>query len=402
MPVGSPFHERTRALCGSLSYREWSGYYAVSAFEATHDHEYNAIRQGAALIDISPLFKYLIAGPDATVALNRVVTRDVSRLDVGQVAYTTWCDERGKVVDDGTIARLGRERYRWTAADPSARWFRQCTHGLRVSIEDVSAATAALAVQGPRSAALLHAVSDLDLRALGYFRLASGHIAGVSVDVSRTGYTGDLGYEIWMPSDRALAVWDALIAEGAAHGARAVGMLALDIARIEAGLLLTDVDFLSVRKAVTASQTYTPFEMGLGRLVELEGPPFVGQVALQVASRRPPAKCIVGLELEWTDVEARHAAHGLPPQVPAQASRTAVPVYAGGRQVGKATSTTWSPTLKRLVALATVEGAAARAGTRLEVEWTVEAVRHRVGANVVSTPFLTLPRKTARLAPSLP
>lgn len=394
MPIGSPFHARTSVLCESLNYREWSGYYAVSAFEATTDHEYNAIRQGAALIDISPLFKYVVSGPDAAAAINRVVTRDILRLDVGQVCYTTWCDERGKVIDDGTVTRLGGDRFRWTAADPSARWFRQCVHGLAVTIEDVSQSTAALAVQGPRSAALIAAVTGLDLRTTGYFRMTSGRLAGVAVDISRTGYTGDLGYEIWMPSDRALAVWDALMEAGPAYGARPVGMLALDIARIEAGLLLIDVDFSSVRKTVTAAQTYSPFEMGLGRLVDLDAEPFVGQTALRREARRPAAKRIVGLELAWPDVEAAHAAHGLPPHLPAHASRTAVPVYSGRRQVGKATSTTWSPTLKRLVALATVDGPSAEPGTRLVMEWTVEARRHRVGATVVTTPFLKLPRKT--------
>lgn len=395
MPVGSPFHPRTHALCESLNYREWSGYFAVSAFEATHEHEYNAIRQGAALIDISPLFKYVISGPDATAAIDRVVTRDVTRLEVGQVVYTTWCDERGKIVDDGTLARLDADRYRWTAADPSARWFRQCTHGLRVSIEDVSQTVAALAVQGPRSAALLQTLCDIDVGALRYFRLAAGTLAGVPVEVSRTGYTGDLGYEIWMPAARALEVWDALTRTGAAYGARPVGMLALDIARIEAGLLLTDVDFLSVRKAVTPPQTYSPFEMGLGRLVDLEAGPFVGRSALRAEAARQPVKRIVGLEVSWPEVEAVSARHGLSPQVPAVASRTPVPVYSNGRQVGKATSTTWSPTLKRLIAIATVDGACARPGTALDMEWTVEAVRHRVAAAVAETPFLKLPRKLA-------
>lgn len=399
MPIGSPFHPRTHALCDSLNYREWSGVYAVSAFESTHEHEYNAIRQGAALIDVSPLFKYVVSGRDATTAMDRLVTRDVARLDVGQVIYTTWCDERGKVVDDGTVTRLGRDEYRWTAADPSARWFRHCTSGLHVDIEDVSAALAALAVQGPQSAALIAAVSDIDMRALRYFRMTSGRIAGVPVDVSRTGYTGDLGYEIWIPRAGALAVWDAVIEAGTAFGARPAGMLALDVARIEAGLLLTDVDFLSVRKAVTASQTYSPFEMGLGRLVHLDQGPFVGRAALLEEVRRPPVKQIVGLDLSWVDVEAAHAAHGLSPQVPLQASRLAVPVYSDGHQVGKATSTTWSPTLKRLVALATIEGEVARIGTRVEVEWTVEAVRRRVAATVVETPFLKLPRKTATPRP---
>ena len=270
MPIGSAFHERTLPLCESLNYREWAGYYAVSAYETHHEHEYNAIRNAAALIDVSPLYKYIITGRDATRLVDRLITRDATKLAVGQVIYTPWCDEQGKVIDDGTVSRLGEQRYRWTAADPSLRWFVQNAVGLDVSIEDVSETVAALAVQGPTSGALLRQVAEADVKALKYFRVTSGSIAGVPVDISRTGYTGDLGYEIWMPWDQATRVWDALVAAGARFDLRPAGMLALDVARIEAGLLLIEVDFFSSRKALIPAQQYSPFEMGLGRLVQLD------------------------------------------------------------------------------------------------------------------------------------
>jgi aminomethyltransferase len=395
VPIGTPFHERTFALCESLNYREWSGYYTVSAYEAHHEHEYNAIRNAAALIDVSPLFKYRVTGPDATRLVNRVITRDADRMSVGQVYYTPWCDEQGKTIDDGTVARLEEQVYRWTAADPNLRWLRQNAAGLRVEIEDVSELVAALALQGPMSASVLRAVADADVDTLRYFRVTRGRIAGVPVDISRTGYTGDLGYEIWMPADRALTVWDALTHAGRAFDLRPAGMLALDVARVEAGLLLIDVDFNSSRKALVEAQKYSPYEMGLGRLVTIDKAPFVGRAALAEEHGRGPSRTIVGLEVDWSHVEALYEERGLAPVAPAVASRVHVPVRAGGRQVGRATTTAWSPTLKRLIALATIDMPHGAEGTRLEIEVTVEAVRHFVGATVVRTPFFNPARKTA-------
>ena len=394
MPVGTPLHERTLALCDSLNYREWSGFYTVSSYETTHEHEYNAIRNAAALIDVSPLFKYLVRGRDAARFVDRIITRDVSKLAVGQVYYTPWCDERGRVIDDGTVSRLDDDLFRWTAADPSLRWFTQNATGLDVTIEDVSEQVAAIALQGPTAAKLLRAVAHADIDGLKYFRVTSGTIAGVSVDISRTGYTGDLGSEIWMKAPEAVPVWDALMEGGRPFDVKPAGMLALDVARIEAGLLLIEVDFFSSKKALIAPQTYTPFEMGLGRLVALDKNRFIGQQALRDERRRGHARQVVGLEIDWTEVERLYEALALAPAVPATASRMAVPVYRSGRQVGKATSTTWSPVLKKMIALATLDRPEYSEGTSVEIEVTIEAVRHRVRATVVPTPFFTPARKT--------
>ena len=394
MPVGTPVHHRTFALCESLNYREWSGYYAVSSYESHHEHEYNAIRNASALIDVSPLFKYLISGRDAARFVDRLITRDVSKMTVGQVYYTPWCDEHGKVIDDGTVSRLDERTFRWTAADPSLRWFRQNAAGFDVTIDDISERVAALALQGPTSARVLRAVAKADIDDLKYFRVTSGTIDGVSVDISRTGYTGDLGYEIWVAADSAVRVWDALMDGGRPFDIKPAGMLALDVARVEAGLLLIDVDFFSSKKAMIASQKYTPFEMGLGRLVNLDGGRFIGQQALREEQRRGHARQVVGLEMDWTEVERIYDALGLAPAVPATTSRVAVPVYRGGRQVGKATSTTWSPVLKKMIALATIERPHFAEGTEVQMEVTVEAVRHRVKATVTKTPFFNPSRKT--------
>lgn len=395
MPIGTAFHERTFPLCESLNYREWSGYYAVSSYEPHHEHEYNAIRNAAALIDISPLFKYRLTGPDATRLVDRIITRDMRKVSVGQVVYTPWCDERGKVIDDGTVSRLEENTYRWTAADPSLRWFTQNASGMSVDIEDISESVAALALQGPTSARLLTTVVEgASIEGLKYFRVTRGKIAGVPVDISRTGYTGDLGYEIWVPSEQALKVWDALIKAGQAFDIHPAGMLALDVSRIEAGLLLIDVDFNSSKKALIDEQRYSPFEMGLGRLVSLDKNRFVGQAALIAEQKRGHAREIVGLEIDWPEVEALYEAVGLPPAVSPIASRVALPVFKDGTQVGKATSSTWSPTLKKMIALATIKRECSQPGTKVQFEITVEAVRHRVGARVVKTPFFNPKRKT--------
>ena len=395
MPIGTPVHERTLALCESLNYREWSGYYTVSAYESHHEHEYNAIRNAAALIDVSPLFKYMVTGPDASRLVDRIITRDVAKMAVGQVFYTPWCDEHGKVIDDGTVSRLDDQVFRWTAADPSLRWFRQNAAGMNVHIEDVSEAVAALALQGPTSGRLLRAVSTADIDRLKYFRVTSGTIGGVTVDISRTGYTGDLGYEIWMPADKAITVFDALMDGGRPFEIKPAGMLALDVARIEAGLLLIEVDFFGSRKAMIPAQTYSPYELGMSRLVNLDKGRFIGQRALRTEQQRGAARHIVGLEIDWNEVEKLYDAVGLAPAVAATASRVATPVYRNGRQVGKATSTTWSPVLKRMIALATIDRPHYAEGAVVQFEMTVEAVRHRVSAKVVKTPFFNPARKTA-------
>ena len=398
MPVGTAFHERTLALCQSLNFKEWSGYYTVSAYEMTHEHEYNAIRNSSALIDVTPLFKYQVIGRDATRLVNRVIARDITKVAVDQVIYCCWCDPVGKVIDDGTITRLGENEYRWTAADPSLRWFRQNALGLDVHIEDISETTVALALQGPTSGKLLHAVADANVAGLKYFRVTHGKIAGVPVDISRTGYTGDLGFEIWIPWKSAIKVFDELMNKGRAFDIQPAGMIALDIARIEAGLILIEVDYISSKRALIDQQKYTPGEIGLGKLVDLKKESFVGRDALaDEVKRGGPARLLVGLEINWGEVEALYEKIGMAPQVPATASRVAVPVYRAGRQVGKATSTTWSPTLKRMIALASVSRESAAVGNTLSMELTVEAVRKSVSAKIVPLPFFNPPRKTGPL-----
>jgi aminomethyltransferase len=395
VPVGTAFHARTFPLCQSLNYREWSGYYTVSVYEVHHEHEYNAIRNAAALIDISPLYKYLITGKDATKLVNRVITRDIRKVAAGQVIYCCWCDEQGKVIDDGTVTRLEENKYRWTAADPSLRWFRQNGTNMDVQVEDISEKVAALALQGPTSGKLLKSVAEADIANLKYFRVTHGKIAGIPVDISRTGYTGDLGYEIWVPWNDAVKVWDAVMETGKRFDIHAAGMLALDVARVEAGLLLIEVDYTSSKKALIASQKYSPYELGFAKMVHLNKENFIGKAALEQDQKQAVARQFVGLEIDWTEVEERYEKFGLTPAAPSQASRVAVPVYCGEKQVGKATSTTWSPVLKKMIALASVETSHCKLGTRLQIEITIEAIRQKVTAKIVKMPFFNPARKTA-------
>ena len=396
MSVGSPFHPRTAPLNRKMQWREWSGYFASSVYADFHDIEYNAIREAAALIDVSPLYKYLVSGRDATRLVDRVITRDATKLTVGGVYYTPWCDENGKVVDDGTIHRLDEQRYRWTAADPQLRWLRQNSAGLDVSIDDETESTAALALQGPLSRGVLEAATGESFADLRYFRRRASKVGRVAVDVSRTGYTGDLGYELWIPTGGAVKVWDALVKAGRDFGLRPAGMVALDVVRLEAGLILLEGDYTSVRHAINPEQHYSPFEIGLGRLVSFDKGAFVGRLALEREARAGgPARRLVGLRLDWDDIEGLYSARGLPPAISPTVDRSPVPVFAGSRQVGRATSLGWSPILKQAIALASVPPQYEAVDTRLAVEWTVEGRRGQVGARVVGLPFLDLPRRRA-------
>ena len=391
----TPFHPRIAPLCASHAWRRWAGHVVASSYELSHEREYHAIRVAAALLDISPLYKYLVRGRDSARLLDRVVTRDVQRASVGQVLYTPWCDSAGKVLDDGTVARLDETAFRMTSADPNLRWLEENARGLDVQIEDVSDATAALALQGPNARAILEQLLDVDLAGLKYFRLAAARLHGVPVTISRTGYTGDLGYEIWVDAAHALEVWDALVAAGSAYGITPAGMLALDLARLEAGLMLIDVDYVSARKALVDSQKSSPYELGLAWTVDLRKEYFVGRRALAEEAKRGAQWQFVGLEVDWNSLETLYADAGLAPQLPSAAWRASTPVYSGTEQVGYATSGGWSPLLKKYIALAHLHGASAAVGTELEMEVTVEHRRKRAAVRVVKRPFFDPERKRA-------
>ncbi len=394
MLLATPFHARTQPINEAQVWRRWSGYMTAGAYELSHEREYWAVRNSAALFDVSPLHKYHISGRDGARLLDRMVTRDVSKLAVGQVLYTPWCDAEGKVIDDGTIARLDVDRFRLTSAEPNYRWLTMNAVGLQVVIEDVSARIGALALQGPKSRLILNACAEHSLDGLKYFRLTTTRVGGVPVTITRTGYTGDLGYELWCDAADAVKVWDALIAAGTAYGITPAGILALDVARVEAGLILLDVDYTSAHVATIPEQKSSPYEINLGWAVDLnKSVPFVGRKALAAEKAAGSPWQMVGIEIEWPNLERLFLEEGLPPHVPATTLRASVPLSSLGRQVGYASSSCWSPLLKKFIALAHVEAAHAAPGSLLMCEIMVQHKHRYTPARVVSLPFFNPERK---------
>ena len=384
----TPFHERTSKLCLPQNWRRWAGYLVVGSYELTLDREYWAIRNSAALIDVTPLMKYIIKGKDASRLLNRVVTRDMDKLKVGQVYYTGWCDDEGKMIDDGTISRLDEATYRMTSADPSLRWLSMNSVGLDVDVTEVTDNVAALSFQGPNSRKILNKVADDPVDALKYFRLMQNQVDGIPVTISRTGYTGDLGFEIWMDAKDALTIWDALMDAGADYGITPVGILAMDMARVEAGLFMIEVDYTSTNHAWIEPQKSSPFELGLDWTVALDKQGyFVGRRALEREKREGSAWKLMGLEVEWDGMEKIFKDVGLPPQIPGMAVRGSLPIMVGNVQVGYASTSSWSPLLKKYIALAHLQKPYFEVGTDVRMEITVEHHRQHAPAKVIKLPF---------------
>ncbi len=398
MPIPTPFHERTQALCTSYRWKDWSGYCAVCSFDTSHEREYYAFRESAGLLDVTPLYKYEVYGPDAAALLGRMMVRDVTKLKPGRMAYTCWCDDDGKVIDDGTVARLEEHYFRVTAADPTLHWLQALARGLDVKLEDSSARLAALALQGPTSRAILRDAGVASIDALKFFGVTRTMIGGsgeIPVWISRTGYTGDLGYEIWAEREQALAIWDALMAAGKPHGIEPAALDALDVTRIEAGFVLLGVDYFSSQKVVLESRKSTPLELGFGWMVDLERGNFIGRDAIAAEKAGgTSAWHLVGLEVSWEELETLYASFNLPPSLPATARRDAIPIYdEDGRQVGQSTSYTWSPLLKKYLAIASVRPGFEAKGTKLQIEHTVEYERRKVTATVAQLPFFDPERK---------
>jgi len=396
MPIGTPFHPRTSALCTSLFYKDWAGYYTVSSYDTCHEREYYALRNAAGLIDLSPLFKYEVYGKDAVAFLSRVMAKDINKLEVGRCTYLCWCDDYGKVLDDGTVFRLDDTYFRISAAEPTLSWLMRQSRLFDVTIEDSSDRIGTLSLQGPTSRDILKNVSDADLDALRYFGLTNAKLDGVDVLISRTGYTGDLGYEVWVEREQALKVYDAIMAGGRDYRIQPVGLDAMDVTRIEAGYIMNGVDYFSANTCVIESRKSSPYEIGLGWTVDLDRDPFIGQDALKAEKANGSTWATVGLVYDWPAFERLFAEFGLPPELPGGAWRTPIPVYnQKGAQVGQGTSGAWSAILKDNLALATVKSAYAEPGTVLQIEVTVEYERRRVPAIVTKTPFFDPPRKKA-------
>ncbi|MCP5101502.1 MAG: aminomethyl transferase family protein [Chloroflexi bacterium] len=391
----TPFYPRTSQLCDSYSWTEWAGWLSANLYELDHTQEYIAIRTSCGVFDTSPLYKYNIHGRDALRLMNRVVTQDVSRLAVAQSLYTPWCDDEGKLIDDGILACLKTNYYRLTAAEPTLQWLQDNAIGLDVTIEEVTDAFAILALQGPYSRDLLNLLADDNLDSLRYFRLLDSSIGDIPVTISRTGFTGDLGYEIWVASHQAVALWDILFEAGRAYRLRPFGEYALDMARIEAGYLVAGRDFYSSKKMLYDFEKSSPLELGLEWTVKLNKDYFVGQQALKREKAQGLKWETVGLDVDLKSLTAIFAEYGMPLYLPYQAWGDAVPVYKNDRQIGKATSGTWSPMLKKYIAIARLKPRYASPGTQVDMEMTIDAQRKTAVSTVVKTPFFNPSRKTS-------
>jgi aminomethyltransferase len=398
MPKTTPFYSRTSALNDGQSWLNWSGYLSAGAYDMDHSHEYVAVRTSSALFDVSPLFKYHVRGRDALAMLNRVVTRDLARCSVGKCVYTTWCNDDGKVIDDGTIARLGEDFFRLTSAIPALHWLQDNSYGFDLELEDVSDQFGALALQGPTSHTILKQLTACDIGRLEYFGAVQDKIGEIPVTITRTGYTGDLGYEIFVEASRGEPLWDAMMEVGKAHGIHAAGHTALDIARIEAGLILIDVDFMSATQCMFDHQWSTPYELGLSWTVNLKKDYFIGQDVLRKEKENGSAWHTVGLHVDAVGLEKVFGKFGMPLQLPYISWADEIPIYAGEDQrklIGKATSGTWSPILKKYVVIARVKPQYSQLDTRVFMEVSIDAHRLATPATIVKMPFYDPPQKKA-------
>ncbi len=392
----TPFFPRMMSLCESMHWKEWAGYHAVSSYQFYHDQEYFAFRNSAGLLDVTPLFKYRVEGPDAADYLSHIMVRNIRKLKVGRVAYLCWCDDDGKVIDDGTVMRRSETSFFVTSADPSYAWFSRFRRGYDVELEDVSDKVAGLALQGPTSRDILRQTCDADMDQLKFFQTVSANVDGYSIWISRTGYTGDLGYEIWVENAHALKLWDALMANGRNYAIRPAGLDALDVTRVEAGLILKNVDYYNSLHALIEDRKSSPYELSLGWTVHLNRAPFNGQQALKAEKASGSQWTIAGLDIDWPETEALYAKHGLPPEISTMAWRKSIPIYFdrdGAQQIGYATSGTWSPILKKNIALATLQTDYVDLGSEVYIEMTVEHKRQTVAAILHKPQFYDPERK---------
>lgn len=395
----TPFHPRTAPLVRTFKWKDWNGFAAPCTYDGHSEQEYYAFRHAVGLLDVTPLRKIDVTGPGGARLLSRVMTRDFEKVEPNRVAYCAMADEDGKILDDCTVLRLGPQHWRVSASERWVHWLRRHGRGLEVSLEDTSDRIAVLALQGPRAREVLYAVTELDVDRMRFFRVRNTKVAGRPVAISRTGYTGDLGFELWMDHEHALPVWDALIAAGAPFGIQPCGLDALDVVRIEAGYVLGGVDYICSRACLIEPQKSSPDECGLGWTIDLEGRAtrFVGQDRVERERQHGSAWAFVGLDVDWAALESLYEEFGLPPHLGPVASREAVPLFDadGNHQVGQVTSRTWSPLLKRYLALGQVHAPFGKVGTALRVEHTVEFQRRQLPCRVVERPFYDPPHKRA-------
>lgn len=400
MILTTPFHERTNALNETGLWNHWAGHLSANRYQISDKFEYFAVRNSAGIFDTSPLFKYRISGADAERFLSGILARDVRACPPNAAQYTTWLDERGFVLEDGVVQRRGPDEYLLTSAEPNYSYLADRIGRLRVDITDVSLDIGALAVQGPRSRDLLARLVP-SVKQLPFFGITTGAIGSRPVTVSRTGYTGDLGYEIWVESSDALTVWDALWGSVTGYGVLPYGLAALRMLRIEAGLLLLPVDFDNSRFAFNDAHRSTPIELGWSwmfkGLADDDGRPFIGRSALLKEMTEKSSRWrMAGLVVDWEDYDRVYREAGLIPPKDHTPVHEDWMVYDGDRErVGYATSFMYSPILQRHIALARVRPDLAKPGTRVFLEFTVDHRYQQVAAHTARLPLYNPERKMA-------
>ena len=379
----TPFYPRLEKLDFVNEWHEWKGYSSADQLYCS-DLEYFAIRNACAVFDLTPMTKYRISGPDAQAYLNRLVTRDMAKIKPGRVAYAVWCDDRGQVIDDGTIFHLHDGEYRLCSQERHFAWLQAATLGFDVNVRHETEDVAALAVQGPTSFSVVSNLGLPGIDELRPFGLMHCEFAGTELMVSRTGFTGDLGYELWIEPGKALALWDALFEAGKLHGIRPIGTTALEMARIEAGYLAPYVEFLPADETVRTGRTRSPLELGLGWLVDFKKPNFNGRRALAEENRSGSTWRLVKLDIEGNK--------------PAHNSYIFANAKANKAEIGFVTSAMWSPVCKQNIALGTVRTPHGKVGDTVWVEVYYQREMHwnraMCKATVVDKPFWFPPRRS--------
>ena len=395
---GSPFNPRTAPLNRWRRWVSWDRFHLVDMF-STIDEEVGAIRSRAAILDMSPLSQHLVSGPDAAVLVDRVITRRVDQMATQQVYYSPWCNDDGKVVGDGLVVRLEKDRFIMTA-DPMMAWLGQNSADLDVEIINTQGANGLLALQGPKSRNVLERVADQDWSDLKFSRGARTQVAGIEVWIWRQGFTGELGYEFWVSADEAPLLWDAVIEAGEPDGLVPAGHFAEDVARTEAGLLIVVADYLGAGPDRSAHPTaemreafVTPFELGLGHFVDFDKSHFIGREALLAAREAPATRQLAGVLVSWREIVDAYLKIGRPPVILPRVHRESqIPIYGDDCRVGHATSVTWSPTVKRVIGFAHVHPSVAAPGSKVSLGWEIQGEEHKVGGTIVALPFLDMKR----------
>ncbi len=395
----TPFHSRTSTLNEGQRWEDWEGFLAATMYGLDPLVEYNAVRLGCGLFDVSPLHKYEVRGPGAQALLQRMVVRNLAPSRPGRGFYTVWCDDDGKVVDDGAVFHIAENHLRLTSTLPSLEWLVDNSSGFDVTIEDVSEELVGIALQGPTSRNLLQKLTDTDLSALKFWHCVDAEVSGSPSFISRSGYTGDLGFEIFVRAEDAEKIWDSAMDLASDYQMRPCGLVALDMTRIEAGLPTIDAEFISSKQTLFEVQTISPFELGLGWMCKLDGEFFVGRDALIKEKANGTSQWnTVGIELDVTFIEKYFREFAMPLHLPEQSWTQAVPIYADEAQdnlIGRGTSGMWSPLLKKYIVIARVPPRFAALGSRFFIEEVIEAKAFSIPATVVKMPFFDPPRKRA-------